>query len=523
MIPTVGGTYVEGVAGSPHYINPLLSADNPPDEDLCELIFRGLTRLDSSGQVVEELARRWEISLDGLTYVFHLRTDVLWHDGARFTADDVLATVRLLQDPDYPGPRDVGTLWQTVQVEKDDEYTVRFVLSEPYAPFIDHTTIGILPAHLVEGIRAAEILELPFNLNPVGTGPFQVDEVEIEGEQIVSVLLARNPDYYGEGPMLENFRLRFYPSTSAVFQAYATGEINGLGDIQLADLERAEAIAGLNFYSAQMTQYSMIMLNLGQPNSLPFFQDKEVRQALLYGLDRELLIASILDGRGIVAHSPIVADTWAYDEQIRRYSYDPDEARLLLDETDWTLPPAALARNNSGTPFVFTLLASTDPVHSAMADEVARQWGELNIQVTVVTTSPVGLRSALESRDFDAALIDLAMAGDPDPYPLWHQTQISTGQNYAGFNHRRISEIIETARVIVNQEQRVALYQEFQDLFADEVPALLLYHPIYTYGVADRIQGVQIAPLAQPSDRFTMANTWYLTTRRVIISQAEVR
>jgi len=525
-VPTVGGTYVEGVAGAPRAINPLLSAYNDADRDLCALVFNGLTRFNSQGEVEPDLAQRWEVSLDGLTYIFHLRHGVRWHDGKLFNADDVLLTVSLLQDPDYPGPPDTGALWQTVRVEKDDNYTVRFILSEAFAPFLDYTTVGILPAHLLEGVRAAELPTLDFNLHPVGTGPFQIEEVAAEEGEVTSVLLQRNPLYHGPGPLLEHIRFRFYPSYQSAFRAYQAGEVEGVGRITMEDLPQAqeEMAKGLNIYSAQMARDVLVFLNLSQAEELPFFQKTEVRQALLYGLDRQKLVEQVLEGQGLVAHSPVVAGTWAYDDDGYQYPYDPERGRALLDEAGWTQLADTLVRRKDGRPLEFSLLTSTDPLQAAVAEEVARQWNDgLGLRVTVVLSTPLDVQDALERRDYQAALVELALPGDPDPYPLWHQTQITRGQNYAGLDHRQISEVIETARITVDPAKRAELYRQFQELFSQEVPAILLYHPIYNYGVDAKIQSVQIGPLMYPSDRFTNADEWYVVTRRVIVSQAEIR
>lgn len=525
-VPTVGGTYIEGVAGTPHAINPLLSAYNEVDRDLCALVFDGLTRFGTHGEVEPALARSWDVSPDGLSYVFHLRSGVRWHDGDPFDADDVLFTVNLLQDPDYPGPPDIGALWRAVRVERQDDYTIRFtlVLSQPLAPFLDYTTVGILPVHLLAGARAADLPGLDFNLSPVGTGPFRVSEVEAAGGAITSILLERNPDYYGPGPLLEHIRFRFYPSQQSAFRAYRAGEVEGVGQVTLESRAQAEADTqeGLELYSAQMARQVLIYLNLGRPDELPFFQEQEVRQALLYGLDRQGLIERVLGGWGLVAHSPIIAGNWAYDPDVRQYPYDPVQARVMLDRAGWQMSWATLVRSRDNVPLAFTLLASTDPVQTAVAQEVARQWAEIGVQATVVTASPLDVRAALEQRNYQAVLVELDLPGDPDPYPLWHQTQITTGQNYAGLDHRRISEVLEAARINVDPAQRIALYREFQDLFTQEVPAILLYHPIYTYGVNDKVRGVQIGPLMYPSDRFATVTRWYVATRRVIRSQSEL-
>lgn len=521
-VPAVGGTYVEGVAGYPHAINPLLAAYNDVDRDLCALVFSGLTRLNAQGDIEPDLALKWEASLDGLTYVFHLRSGLRWQDGAPLTADDILFTVGLMQDPDFPGPPDVGTLWRTVQVFKDDDLTIRFVLSEPFAPFLDYTTFGILPAHLLEGTRAADLPSTEFNLQPIGSGPFQVSEVETQGPETLSVLLRPNPYYYGARPYLEGIRFRFYPSYASVFRAFQDGEVEGVGQITLQDLPRARNEEDLNLYSAPLADQVLIFLNLRKKDELPFFQEKEVRQALLYGLDRQGLVDRVLSGQAIVAHSPILADTWAYYAGIRRYEYDPQKSGALLDGSGWVVSGDGGVRRKGEQTLSFTLLTSTDPVQTAVAQEVARQWREIGVEATVVSLPPLELRDALERRDYQAALVELALPGHPDPYPLWHQTQIESGQNYAGLDHRRISEILETARIVVNRDQQAALYREFQELFAEEVPAILLYQPIYTYGVHKKVQGVQIGPLMTPSDRLRTISSWYIATRRVIVSQAEM-
>ncbi|MFQ6100307.1 MAG: ABC transporter substrate-binding protein [Anaerolineae bacterium] len=519
--PGRGGTYVEGIAGFPHYLNPLLSSSQV-DHDICALVFGGLTRLNEHGEVEPDLARGWDVTLDGLVYTFHLRSNVYWHDGTPFTADDVVFTIGLLQAPDFPGPSDLGPdLWQTVTVEKVDRRTVRFTLPEPYAPFLDYTTVGILPVHLLGGIRAAALPNVEFNLNPVGTGPFQLEEIEVEGETIATMVLKRHARYYGARPYLDRIQFRFYPSDRAVFDAYEAGEVEGIARVPAADLARAGALPNLALFSAQIARYGIVFLNLGRPD-LPFFQEQEVRQALLYALDRQRIVESALGGQALVVHSPLIPGTWAYDDNVPHYEYDPDAASELLDEAGWELPPGSGGvRRKGGQQLAFTLLTSSEPERFAVAQMLARQWATVGVTVTVETASPLEVREALENRDFEAILVHLALPGDPDPYPFWHETQVENGQNYAGFAHRRISEVIEQARVTVNRERRLKLYYEFQDTFAQEVPALLLYVPIYTYGVDERIHNVQIGPLMHASDRFRTISEWWIVPRRVFVSEAE--
>ncbi|RLC63414.1 MAG: hypothetical protein DRI80_04010 [Chloroflexota bacterium] len=519
--PGHGGTYVESTAGSPHYLNPLLSGYNEVDHDICALIFSGLTRLNERGEVEADLARGWEVTLDGLTYTFYLRSNAYWHDGTPITADDVVFTIGLLQDPDFPGPPNLGsTLWQRVTVEKVNRSTVRFTLPEPYAPFLDYTTVDILPAHLLEGIRAADLPSAEFNLSPVGSGPFQLEEVEVEDGTITAMVLKRFPRYYGGRPYLDHIQFRFYPSHQTAFNAYEEGEVEGIARIMPADLPRARAFPDLNLFSAQIAEYGLVFLNLAR-SDLPFFQEPEVRQALLYALDRQRIIDEVIEGQALVAHSPLIPGTWAYNDDIPRYEYDPATANRLLDKAGWFRSVTDGVRRKAGQPLAFTLLTSSEPERIGMAQMLAEQWAAVGVTATVEIAAPLEVREKVENRDFEAVLIHLALPGDPDPYPFWHETQVENGQNYAGFVHRRASEILEQARVVVNRERRRELYYEFQEIFAQEVPALLLYVPVYTYGVDERIHDVQIGPLMYPSDRFRTISDWWIAHRRVFVSESE--
>lgn len=515
-----GGTYVEGVSGYPQSLNPLLSFYNEADGDVCALVFSGLTRLTMSGEPAPDLAQGWEIDPGGITYTFHLRRDALWHDGTAVSADDVLFTVGLLQDPDYPGPPHIGQLWQTVQVEKVDALTVRFVLAETYAPFLDYTTVGLLPAHLLEGVRAADLPTLEFNRAPVGTGPFQLTDVIVEEGQITEVELKRFPRYYGPSPYLENLLLRFYPTDQAVFEAYQGDQVEGIAHLPPALLSEAWAQPTLSFYSAPKAEMTMLYFNHLLTETVPF-DDTQVRQALLYGLDRRALVEEVLRGQAVVPETPLLPGTWAYaPEKAPSYAYDPDRARELLSDAGWRRSnEGALLKNRAGESLTFSLLVADEPRDLAVGEFIAAQWADLGISVTVKAVPPLVRNGSLESRNYETALAHLALSGDPDPYPFWHDKQAVVGQNYAGFQHRRISEVLEQARITVDRERRMALYEEFQQLFMEEVPAFPLYVPIYTYAVDTKVRGVQLAPLMHTGDRFRNIEDWYVLQRRVIVSE----
>jgi peptide/nickel transport system substrate-binding protein len=522
--PAPGGTYVESVGGYPQSLNPLLSFYNDADNDVVSLVFSGLTRINMHGEVVPDLATGWEIEETGITYTFKLNPNVLWHDGYPFTAGDVVFTTELLQDPDYPGRPDIGELWRSVQVSEIDRYTVRFVLREPYAPFLDYTTIGMLPEHILGDITAADLTRLDFNREPIGTGPFRFSDLELGEGHISAVTLKRFSRYYGEDAFLETLVLRFYPTPRAAFEAYQDGLVEGVARITLDLLPEAFAASDLRLYSAPTSEIAMLYFNHLVTDTLPF-ADTRVRQALYHGLDRETLVNDVLLGQAIVPHSPLLPGTWAYStEGVPNYDYNPDQAEALLEQAGWRRDAVTeTLRDREGQVFAFSLIAANEPQNLAMARAVAEQWRSLGISVTVEAVPGLALTGVLDSRTYEAALARLVIPGDPDPYPFWHETQAlpGQGQNYAGFRHRRLSELVEQARITVKRDERLTLYREFQQLFMEEVPALPLYVPIYTYGMDTRVSGGQLGPLMRPGDRFLTVADWYVLQRRVVADQQE--
>ena len=522
LVPDEGGIYVEGVAGAPQYVNPLLAQYNRVDQDLVALIFNGLTRADGQGELEPDLASSWTVSPDGLTYLFRLRRNVRWSDGEPFDADDVLFTVRLMQEPDFPGVPYLSDLWRTVTAEKIDAYTVRFRLREPFPPFADYTTIGILPEHLLSGVAARDLPTHPFNLHPIGTGPFLLQEISAQRALLVpNPRYAPAPDKYArrQQPYLAGVEFRFYPTYERLLTAYQAGEIQGIGTIPPYLFPQAAKLSSLNLYSARLSGYQLIYLNLQDPEGSPFFQDARVRRALLYALDRQRLIDEALYGQGIVAHGPIHPWSWAYDPDLPTVEYDPIQAQTLLAEAHWLDTDGDGVRDKNGRPLQFTLLTSDDPVFARLGRSIAEQWSRQGIAVEVETVG-AGLSDRLRGRDFQAVLVELLLSGDPDPYPLWHQTQIEGGQNYGGWDNREASEALEQARSITDRGQRRDYYIQFQRIFMEDMPALIISYPTYTYGVDQSVHNVQIGPMVSPSDRFRSIADWYINTRRVILAEA---
>lgn len=517
--PVAGGTYSEALLGAPSRFNPLLDYANPVDRDIDRLIFSGLTRFDAVGRPAPDLAN-WIISEDGLTYTFVLRADARWHDGTPVTTADVAYTIGLMQDPAYPGPADVAFLWREVEVRAINEQTVEFGLPEPFAPFLDYTAFGLLPAHLLADVAAGDLATAPFNYAPVGAGPFRFAGLLGQGEEVTGVRLEAFADYHGQAPLLDAVEFKFYPDFPAALAAYEAGEVLGLSRVDPAHVTEALALPDLGVHTTLRPEYSLIFLNL-QTDELPFFKDKRVRQALLRGLNREAMIDSLLNGQAVVANSPVLPGSWAYNPDLPTAAYDPAAAAELLDAAGWVVPDGSApgsdtyVRQKEGVALRFTLTLPDDPLHTGLAEAAQATWSQLGVLVDLNTVDPAALRSDYllpRPRAFDALLVDLNFSGtpDPDPYPLWHETQVESGQNYGGFADRNTSELLEQARITLDLETRARLYFRFQSRFADQTPALLLFYPVYSYAVDSRVSGVQVGPLIEPSDRLNTLAGWSL-------------
>lgn len=514
--PGQGGIYIEGLVGSIGRLNPLLDAGNPADQDVDRLLFSGLVRFDQRGNPEGDLAESWGVSLNGLIYNVSLREGLTWHDGVALTAQDVAFTIDLMRSPDLPIPEDLRALWDTVEVIVLDDRNMQFILPNAFAPFIDYLSFGVLPEHLLGDMNPGEILNAPYNLQPVGSGPFRFQELLSENDAVTGVVLNAWDGYYLGRPFVDQVVFHYYDTSEAAFAAYQQGDVMGVSYLSPDVLPQALADSTMNVYSSRLPRLSLLLLNLNN-SEVPFFSEQPVRRAMLEGINRQLLIDSFLGGQGFVANGPLLPGTWAYNENLPRVVYNVDEATGRLREAGYTIPASGgQVRSKDGINLSFELVHPDTAPYPQIAESIRANLAELGIQVTLVAVPYQELISDyLEPRAYQAALVDfnLSRYPDPDPYPFWHQAAATGGQNYSGWDDRRASEYLELARVSVNQGLRARLYRNFQNHFLSEVPAIPLFFPVYSYGISAQVRGVSVGPLFQSSDRFATLSEWFLVAR----------
>jgi len=517
--PEQGGVYTEGLVGSPGRFNPLLDWNNQADRDVNRLLFSGLIRFDEHGLPQADLAESWASTPDGTIYNFKIRDNAIWHDGSPVTSDDVIFTIEMMKGAGSLYPQDVKDLWGRIQVDKMNDKNLKFTLPEPFVPFLDYLTFGIVPKHLLDSVAPDQIESAEFNLKPIGTGPYKFDRLLVEDGKIIGIVLTVFEKYYRAPGFIEQVVFRYYSSSAQALDAYQQGDVFAVSRIGTDVLETALEEPNLNLYTSRLPQIGFVLFNLNNSETA-FLQNSKVRHALMLGLNRQYLINTFLHGQAILADGPILPNLWAHYDGIERYDYDPDAAVNILKSEGYVIPAeGGEVRAKDGVSLTFTMLHPDDELHTKIAEKIQTDWAQIGVRLNLQAQPYDQLvLDTLASRAFQSALVDvnLSRTPDPDPYPFWHQAEATGGQNYAQWDNRAASEYLEQARVTADYTLRAKLYRNFQILFAKELPALPLYIPVYSYGVDTQVQGVQVSPLYDPSDRFADFTGWYLLTRRAL-------
>ena len=528
--PVHGGSYAEGVVGTFNRLNPLLDRANQVDRDINRLLYGSLIRFNSFGDPVLELAESFSVSADATLYNFTIREDATWHDGEPVTADDVVYTFSKFVEEGFPASEDLKALWEDIEVVKLDEKNVQFQLPERFAPFMDYMAVGLLPDHLLRGADISDLIDHPFNLEPIGSGPFRFEGFQLdESRNVTGVSLTAFEQYALGEPFLERVEIRFFDTASSALQAYADGEVDGIGHVSPEILATVLSQPDLNLHSVRYPSTTIVFLNTQHPDKA-YLREKDFRQALMMSVDRERMIGELLGGQGMVASGPILPGNWAFAPNLEPLPYNPAAAEELLAGLGWEIPAGVEAgsdeyvRSDGENQLSLRLTHIDDPLYAALAQMLQSSWENIGVRVELEPLPGSELVSEmLIPREFDAALTELdgSQLADPDPYSFWHDSQAETGQNYSGFDDRNTSIWLEQARVTPNKARRQALYRDFQFRFRDQTPALVLFHPIFSYAISSDIQGASVGPINDPSDRFANIKEWFLLVRRGFSSAEE--
>lgn len=517
--PVAARGHVQGVLGRPDSVTPV-TARTQVDRDLVALLFRGLVRLGPGSTLLPDLARDWSVEQKGARWTFRLRDDARWHDGTPVTSADVVFTVHVLQHPDYSGP--LAAAWQAVTATAPDPLTVRFDLGDPVGGFLQATTLPLLPAHLLADIPVADLAASDYARSPIGNGAFALLDLSSEAAVLEPVLPQvdagdplHDPDVAAGGvrlPRLERLELRFHDTPQQLADAFAAGEVDAIGDLPPAE---AMAVAAATPASRAVrypgTTLTAIAFNL-RPIRGPF-ADARTRRALLAAIDREAMVAGLLGGAGSLAATPIPPSSWAYDPQAAPLvAYDRAAAAKALREAGWKRTDGRWVPPGATKPLEVTLLApeatANSVVHGA-AERVARAWTALGLATTVEALAPGAFVERLRKGDFDAAVVDVNMGLDPDPYPILASSQVRAGgSNISGLQDAALDKALAAARAPGTPASRSRAYAELQRQLAALQPMPALFFRDVVMVAGETLRGVEARPVADPGDRFWDVVRW---------------
>jgi peptide/nickel transport system substrate-binding protein len=512
-IPIEGGDYSEGIIGQPMYINPVLAAGNEADSDVAQLVYSGLFKHGSNGEIVPDLAESYEISKDGLTYTVNLKKDVKWHDGESFSLDDVIFTIQAIQDPAFKSP--LRQNWQGVGMEQVDDQTIRFTLPAPYAYFLNNLTIGIIPKHVWETVAPTNFSLAEYNLRPIGTGPYQVSDFEKDsGGMILSLKLLANPDYYTQKPFVSTITFQFYPDEDSMIEDYNNKKIFGISSVSPGKMGDIKSTRSTNIISTSLPRYFAVFFN--QQKSKPL-ADKEVRKALSMAVNRQEMVDKIFGGQGKEIFSAIPSGNFGATDDLKKYEFDSAKAEKTLDDAGWKKGDDGF-RAKSGQPLEFTLVTTDWPQLVDTANILKSEWEAIGVKVEIDSESVGDIQQNFtRPREYEALLFGQSWpTAEPDLYSFWHSSQTKDpGRNLALYSNADVDKILTSLREESDQGKRLELYKKFQQSVADDVPAIFLFSPNFIYVVNKKVQGIEISSLVSSEERFQGVANWYMKTKRI--------
>lgn len=510
-VPDFGGQYIEGVVAQPRYINPILSQTSDADADLVALLYTGLFRYGATGNVEKFVASDYQISEDSRTYTVFIRPGVRFHDGEELSADDVVFTVRAIQDPAYKSP--LRANWQGVEVAATDPYTVVFTLKKPYFGFLENLVVGILPKHIWENIAPDSFTLADYNLSqPIGSGPYLFEDLDKDSQgNILSLHLRSNKEYFSGVSYIDRVTLRFYPDEESLLAAYNRQEVMGMHSIGHDRSTEVLAKKGARLYEFPLPRLFSVFLNTNKSVALAY---DEVREALALATDREHIVGDVLKGYGIVAPGPF--PPFVQGAAGSPAVYDVDRANALLEEKGWRRGEDGI-RSKGETVLTFELVVPDWPELMRTADLLHEEWQAIGIRAEVKVLSQADLQqNVVRPREYQALLFGQGSMLDPDPYSFWHSSQKNDpGLNLALYENKEVDGLLADARELLDPEKRTEAYKKFQEITTNEHPAVFLYSPNYLYVVSDAVQGIEAHPINFPASRLSDIASWYIETKRV--------
>ncbi len=548
-VPAHGGTLTEGIVGSSRFINPLLALSDT-DRDLTALTYSGLLKATPAGELVPDLAQSYSVSPDGLVYDFILKDNIYFHDNQKVTADDVIFTLEEAQDPNLKSPRRAN--WDGVKIEKVNDKEIRLTLKVAYSPFLQNTTIGILPKHIWKDIPVEQFPFSTFNIEPIGSGPYQMKQIERGANGIpLSYTFNAFKKYAGGEAYISNLIVKFYQSEDDLLTAYKAGEIESLSAVSP---ERMEELAKTED-SVEKVPLPRVFGVFFNQNEQPIFAQREVRQALNLAAPKNQIVNQVLKGFGQEIDGPIPPGALTAEELNRLNTVSPVTSAAtttatstktttsttpktvapkvatplaivldpltILTKAGWSMSTTTKVmekKTKTGTlQLKFTLATSNAPELKETADILKAAWEKLGAQVDVKVYEPGDLnQNVIRPRKYDALLFGEIIGRDLDLYAFWHSSQRNDpGLNIALYTNVKADKALEQSRSITDEMQRIDALKNFETEVQNDIPAVFLYSPDFIYLIPPKLHGFELGEVTVPAERFSNIRKWFIETDKV--------
>ena len=484
--PAYGDVLIDSDIGEPATLNPVLASD-ASSLNIIGMIFNGLVRYDKDLNLEGDLAQRWTISPDGKIITFYLRKGVRWHDGVEFTSKDCRFTFDKFMD------KNVKTAYRSNfelvdKVETPDDYTFKVYYKKVYAPALESWGMSMLPSHLLEKV---DVNNTPFNRSPIGTGPYKFKKW-VTSQKIE---LYANKDYYEGEPYITGYACMFIPDQSVQFMNLESGNLDMMlltPDQYLKKTNSAAFTDNYNKYQFPALKY--IYIGYNQTN--PLFKDKKVRQALSCAINRDEIISGICQNLARKLTGPFIPGSWAYNDKVADYGFDPVRAGTLLAQAGWKKGKDGLLEKD-GNKFTFTLFTNHgNKEREEIAAIAQQQWGKLGITVDIrVIEWNVFLTQYIDRKKFDAVVMGWGLSRDPDCYDIWHSSKTKEGEfNFISYNNPEVDRLLEDGRTTFDRNKRTRIYRKIHAIIADDAPCTFLYAPYTLTATHKRVHGITPAP-----------------------------
>ena len=498
-IKTQGGNITEGIVGTPRFINPVL-AQSQTDLDLTRLIFSPLLTINRNGHTYYHIAKHVEVSDNRMKYTLTIKDNIFFEDKHPLSADDVIFTIKSIQDPLIKSP--LASKWQGVTAEKINQYTVVFNLVRPFSDFIYNLEIGILPKHIWSSVSPQEFIFNIYNTNPIGSGPYHIDKIQTKKNGVPKKYYLKRSRNSIEHPYITSFNISFFDNEKVLIKNINEKTIDAAYGISPENIEHIDE--ALYIHSATLPRVFALFFN---QNQQPIFASKNIRKALHKGINRKKLVQEVFNNYASPTYSTF---GFLAEEEV----YNPEESQILIESEGWILNKDGIYQKtikDKKTLLSFSIAIPNIKDMKHITELIQSDLMKIGVLVTIRSYDQGNLnQNIIRPREYESLLFGYEIKKPSDMYAFWHSSQISDpGLNVSIFKNTKVDTLLTNIRSTIHPD-----LETLDSVITNEYPALFLYSPSYIYILPKNVRGTSFS-ITQSSDRFNTINKWYMRTRYV--------